>query len=100
MKTSTIVWIVVVIVIILGGWYLWMQSATPAPAQQTSTSTTTASTTGDGSPIADNLILGTDASSTLGMYLIGYNGMTLYTYAKDSFATSTCYGACARDWPP
>jgi predicted lipoprotein with Yx(FWY)xxD motif len=55
---------------------------------------------GDGSDISENLTLGTDANATLGSYLIAYNGMTLYTYAKDSVGTSTCYGQCATNWPP
>jgi len=28
------------------------------------------------------------------------NGMTLYTFDKDSAGTSTCYDACAANWPP
>lgn len=26
--------------------------------------------------------------------------MTLYAYAKDSVGTTTCYSACAANWPP
>lgn len=47
-----------------------------------------------------NLLLGTDATTTLGTYLIGYNGMTLYRFAKDSAGTSTCANECAAKWPP
>lgn len=102
MKTSTLAWIVVVLVIIVGGWYLWMQSATPAPLQTTPTTTTgsTSTSTGDGTPISENLTLGTDATSSLGTYLIAYNGLTLYTYSKDTAGTSTCYSTCAQTWPP
>ncbi len=34
--------------------------------------------------------------------LIGPNGHTLYTYAKDSAnaGTSACYDKCAQNWPP
>lgn len=34
--------------------------------------------------------------------LIGPNGHTLYTYAKDSAnaGTSVCYDKCAQNWPP
>lgn len=28
------------------------------------------------------------------------NGMTLYTFDKDSAGTPTCYDACAANWPP
>jgi predicted lipoprotein with Yx(FWY)xxD motif len=50
--------------------------------------------------IEGNLLLGTDATTTLGKYLIAYNGMTLYTFTKDKVGTTTCYGQCAENWPP
>ena len=28
------------------------------------------------------------------------NGMTLYTFDKDSKGVSNCYGGCAVNWPP
>lgn len=35
-----------------------------------------------------------------GEILTDGNGMTLYTYSKDTKDTSTCYGTCAVNWPP
>jgi predicted lipoprotein with Yx(FWY)xxD motif len=32
--------------------------------------------------------------------LTGANGMTLYTYDKDTAGTSNCYDQCATNWPP
>ena len=57
---------------------------------------------GSGAPqiVGDNLMLGVDENANLGIYLIGYNGETLYTYEKDTGASSTCYAACASKWPP
>jgi predicted lipoprotein with Yx(FWY)xxD motif len=57
---------------------------------------------GSGAPniVGDNLMLGIDENSSLGAYLIGYNGETLYTYEKDTGASSTCYADCAAKWPP
>jgi predicted lipoprotein with Yx(FWY)xxD motif len=57
---------------------------------------------GSGVPqiVGDNLMLGVDGNSSLGTYLIAYNGETLYTYEKDTGASSTCYAACAAKWPP
>lgn len=49
--------------------------------------------------VAGNLLLGTDATTTRGTYLIGFNGMTLYEYAKD-LDSSNCTGTCAKTWPP
>jgi predicted lipoprotein with Yx(FWY)xxD motif len=36
----------------------------------------------------------------LGMVLVDSNGMTLYDFHKDKGTTSSCYGACAKAWPP
>ena len=104
MKT-TIVVLVVIVALIAGGWYWWMNSGysvMPAqPSTATSTSSTTAtSATGSSAYIAGNLLLGTDATSSLGTYLIGSSGMTLYTYTKDASGVSNCTGQCAVVWPP
>jgi len=36
----------------------------------------------------------------LGDFLITPDGMTLYSYAKDTAGASTCAGDCAKAWPP
>jgi len=54
----------------------------------------------EGTIIGGNVALGIDRNTTLGTYLIAYNGMTVYTFAKDKTASSTCYGQCADNWPP
>jgi predicted lipoprotein with Yx(FWY)xxD motif len=38
-------------------------------------------------------------SGSLGTYLVGPNGLTLYTKSTDSMNTSTCTGNCATNWP-
>lgn len=37
---------------------------------------------------------------TLGKILVDGNGMTLYTYAKDTTGVSNCSGGCLQNWPP
>jgi predicted lipoprotein with Yx(FWY)xxD motif len=32
--------------------------------------------------------------------LVGPRGQTLFFFLRDQHGTSTCYGRCARDWPP
>jgi predicted lipoprotein with Yx(FWY)xxD motif len=39
-------------------------------------------------------------SSKLGTYLVDSKGRTLYLFEKDKTTKSTCYGACAKGWPP
>lgn len=38
--------------------------------------------------------------SKLGKILVDANGKTLYLFAADTGTTSTCYGECAKNWPP
>ena len=40
------------------------------------------------------------ATGTVGSYLTGKDGLTLYTFKPDSANTSTCTGSCASNWPP
>ena len=40
------------------------------------------------------------ASGSVGAYLTGKDGRTLYTFKPDSSNTSTCTGGCAGSWPP
>lgn len=88
-------------------WYFEDVAPVPtAPSVATNATTTAQASTqaaqpqGDGTDVSQNLILGLTASSTLGDYLSAYNGMTVYTYAKDAPGTSTCAGRCASNWPP
>ena len=37
---------------------------------------------------------------SLGTFLVGTNGRTLYLFEKDKTKKSTCSGACATAWPP
>ena len=40
------------------------------------------------------------ANGTVGAYLTGEDGKTLYTFKPDSANTSTCTDSCAAKWPP
>jgi predicted lipoprotein with Yx(FWY)xxD motif len=39
-------------------------------------------------------------SANLGIILFDFDGRTLYTFGKDQNGKSSCYGACAKRWPP
>jgi predicted lipoprotein with Yx(FWY)xxD motif len=41
----------------------------------------------------------TSEKASLGKFLVDSAGMTLYTFTKDSPSQSTCYDACATNWP-
>ncbi|AJQ93223.1 COG4315 family predicted lipoprotein [Gynuella sunshinyii] len=40
------------------------------------------------------------ANSSIGKVFTTAKGLTLYTFAKDGVATSSCYDGCAANWPP
>jgi predicted lipoprotein with Yx(FWY)xxD motif len=39
-------------------------------------------------------------SKELGKFLVGKDGMTLYSYPLDNINESVCYDQCAKAWPP
>ena len=52
-----------------------------------------------------NTAMGSDAvmmanNANLGNYVTASNGMTLYTFDKDSANVSNCTGQCLVNWPP
>jgi predicted lipoprotein with Yx(FWY)xxD motif len=40
------------------------------------------------------------ARTKVGRVLVNGQGRTLYLFLKDRYGKSTCYGGCARVWPP
>lgn len=54
---------------------------------------------GASSPSTAGAVTVGSASSSLGTYLTGPSGKTLYTHAGDSMNTSTCTGQCLTAWP-
>jgi predicted lipoprotein with Yx(FWY)xxD motif len=100
-KNWFLVLVLVVVVLVLG--YLGRHrikamlgmTATPAPATQTITDTS--SPTSAMAP-SDNIYT-TKTDSTKGSYLADFNGMTLYTYDKDTTGVSNCSVGCLAAWP-
>jgi predicted lipoprotein with Yx(FWY)xxD motif len=39
-------------------------------------------------------------NETLGKFLVGDNGMTLYVFKRDGLGMSNCVDQCAQNWPP
>jgi predicted lipoprotein with Yx(FWY)xxD motif len=68
-------------------------AATPSPAP-----TAPSSPTGSAGAGVHTVTVVQDA--TLGAYLAGDGGRTLYVLTKDTPGVSTCSGSCASNWPP
>jgi predicted lipoprotein with Yx(FWY)xxD motif len=47
-----------------------------------------------------SLALTSRSTGTLGSFLVGPNGMTLYTLSSDTSTGGTCTGGCLANWPP
>jgi len=75
-------------------------NGSPDQGNMGATSTGSVQQPGDGSSPSQNLALGTDSNAKVGTYLIGNNGMTVYSYDKDTVGVSNCTGTCAKNWPP
>lgn len=58
-----------------------------------------AATSAPGTAVA-GVTLALSQSATLGGYVAGRGGMSLYVFANDSAGTSACTGSCASNWPP
>jgi len=69
-------------------------------AAATTAPTTAPTVAGPAGAGAANLTLASTNDPTLGAYLTGLNGMTLYILTKDTADTSSCTGTCATNWPP
>lgn len=68
----------------------------PPSPYPTGTPTPTATAT----PAPMSIQVGTRTSATLGTFLVGPTGLTLYTLSSDPANGSTCIGQCATFWPP
>jgi len=50
--------------------------------------------------VAAEAMLNVAEDPTLGKFLVGSNGMTLYMFTKDEANKSNCAGDCLANWPP
>ena len=71
-------------------------STEPSTAPSAEPSTEPSSSAGAGEAYTVNAV----QDATLGAYLTGEDGKTLYIFKNDSADTSTCTGGCADNWPP
>lgn len=116
MKNSTLWIVVVIIAIAVGGWFWYSQGSQEASGPSDAAGINGSenqgnmgqpdngqvqqpegSAQGDGTDVSQNLILGLSGD---GSYLTAFNGMTVYTYSKDTAGVSNCSGQCATNWPP
>ncbi len=79
-------------------------SGSSAPAEATSAATTgapEAQTPANGEAEASgNAYVSLASSPGLGLILVDSEGRVLYSFDGDGGGASSCYGACAKAWPP
>ncbi len=101
---NKVVIIVVILLIALGGGYLGrhqikaMLGMAPAAPQTQTTSTQPSPSSAAAMAPSDNIYL-TKTDAKKGAYLTDFQGLTLYTYDKDTTGVSNCSGACVAAWP-
>ena len=49
--------------------------------------------------MAEEYTVNVSTKDEIGDYLVGPNGMTLYTFDHDTLDTSNCSGRCITAWP-
>jgi len=81
---------------------LTLSSCSSTPAATAPPATPAAvSTTASAPPVTTGAVVVKTAQSSLGTILVNADGLTLYGFTNDkATATSTCFGACAKAWPP
>jgi predicted lipoprotein with Yx(FWY)xxD motif len=105
MKTSMWVLVAAIVLVIAGAAYWYSVSSKIASSASSTAIATSTTPQGDGTPVGENLILGTNVDANYGSYLSAYNGMSLYTYSPDMALmgkpdASACTGSCATTWSP
>ncbi|MGD0018170.1 MAG: hypothetical protein ABSD62_02865 [Candidatus Limnocylindrales bacterium] len=75
-------------------------SAAATPQASVLVATDVPSTAPAASQAATTFTIGVVNDATLGAYLTGQNGMTLYIFTADAPGVSNCSGTCATNWPP
>jgi predicted lipoprotein with Yx(FWY)xxD motif len=75
-------------------------AASPSATVLGATATPVAITSAAASPATTGVTIGMTADASLGSYLTGPNGMTLYVFSADTSGVSNCTAKCAAAWPP
>lgn len=75
-------------------------TAAPATAAVTSAPATSGPATAAPTTAAAGLTIEARQDATLGAFVTGKDGMTLYVFTADSGGKSACNGDCAAAWPP
>jgi predicted lipoprotein with Yx(FWY)xxD motif len=76
------------------GTSLWLALSACGSSSQSGTATTAPAQASQA-----GVTVGTTKTS-LGTFLVGPDGRTLYLFEADTSPQSTCSGACAQTWPP
>lgn len=91
--------VVIVIIALVGGWFLMNSNSKPAE-NETVTSATSNTTQNTNTDVPSDNIYLTKSDPTKGQYITDFDGVTLYTFDKDTTGVSNCDAACAKIWPP
>jgi predicted lipoprotein with Yx(FWY)xxD motif len=75
-------------------------AASPSAAPSVAAPSVPAPSEPAGSPAGGDAVALDVADGSLGQIVVDGEGLTLYGFTPDEAGTSTCYDACAANWPP
>lgn len=99
MNQKIIIAIVAILIVIAGAAYI-MQTRYSSPNSPANTAQDQNANNNPSSPAQRQTDVMVKNNSALGDIFTDGNGMTLYTYSKDTKGASVCYDGCAVNWPP
>lgn len=89
-SNSVIAAVIIIIILVAGGFAIFHKSPKTTPTNNAAKSSVAAVT---------SAILTTKTNASIGQYLVGSSGETLYTYGEDTKGVSNCTGSCLAAWP-
>ncbi|MFA6096050.1 MAG: hypothetical protein WC788_00300 [Candidatus Paceibacterota bacterium] len=99
MNQKIIIAIAGILIVIAGAAYI-MQTRYSSPYSPANTVQDQQANNNPASPAQGQIDVMVKNNVALGDIFTDGNGMTLYTYSKDTKDVSACYGGCAVNWPP
>ncbi len=96
MKKSIIIAGVIILVVVLGYMVMNGKKSAVTPESAMTENTGTQQT----AQVPSDNIYKIKTDSAKGEFVTDFQGMTLYTFDKDSNGVSACEDTCAKNWPP
>ena len=95
--TKAIAAVIILVVVLYGGYRLYHHFTFKQPAMPVAVAPTATPMMSPSGAMMSVTKMMTDSKGV--SYMTDENGMTLYTYSKDTTGVSNCTGVCIQNWP-